>query len=487
MTTTIPETVFEGINLRTGLYQITSGLGSSPIFPFTCTGQAGTRYKNRIVYILDASRSKIAACNSALGFSVCEHCFHTLPASLQSMFIPVFVAQYDGLIKCSSHYFRASPTDSVSCAIYNRYIINVEYKTPAGTWSFADVNIDATTITVKFPVAECEFRINIISGFYPENNDYSTYTLNSVAEDLTILSKMFDKNFYSQIGAANMISISKSRFDASSNSAQALKFTAVSKDLASSASALCSVPEVREYGNNRLHLCVHSAKSIPVLPTVHAGITCDGCGQHSFTGARHYCTICDFDLCQSCYHRGFSHVHQLYRTTAKVYAGVRVRYDPPGAMRLSDGPMFRGVALSDVSSRGYTSRGIGGCTSKGIGSSMFEGFSAPAGASAFSFAASASAPVPASAAPASAFSFDPFAPVLASAAPTLNLFTGAVTAGSVQSNVTTSTARFGDHVDLLELFIQIFCTDASAVDATSEKFKETVVPTVPPRWTFPPL
>lgn len=465
-TSIIPGTIFEGIRLRGGLYQITSDIGTSPIFPFTCTGQSGMQYKNCIVYILNGEMSKIASCNSVLSFSICEHCFQSLPARLQSMFIPVFVAQYDGVIKCSSHYLSFNHIDSIKCVVYGKYIINVEYKNQTGTWIFADVDIDANTMTIKFPVAECEFRINVISGFYPENNDYSTYTLNSVSEDLTILSKMFDKNFYSLIGISNIITISKSQFNAVSNSAQALKFTAVSKELASSASLLSSVPEVREYGHNRLYLCVHSAKLNSIVPVVHTGIACNGyCGQHNFSGTRYYCSLCDFDLCQSCYNRGFSHVHKLFHSTTNVNVGVRTPYTPlfPPAAPVS---MFGFTASATASS----------CATP---SSLYKFSGSP-------FAASATAVPTSSGATLSSlykFSGSPFA-ASASAVPTSSLFTGAITPGSVQSNVTTSTGRFVDHTDLLELFIQIFCTDASAVEATSEKFKETIVPTIPPRWTF---
>lgn len=485
MASVIPETTFEGELLRSGLYRVTSDLGSVPKFPYVCNGNTDTHYKNRIFYILNGNVDKIATCPAALIFSVCEYCFHTLPAFLQSLFIPVFVSNYEHPIKCSSSSLRKSLIDDVKCVVYNGYIINVEYKVPTeSAWNFADVGIDASTLTVKVPVAECEFRVNIISGFYVGSNEYSTYTLNSVDKDLRVLTKLFEKNFYTQHGS-NKITISKSKFDATTNSAQALKFTAVSKTVAESASSLTSVAEVKEYGHNRLHLCVHSAKTLDSVETRHYGIACDGyCGRESFMGARYYCNVCNFDLCQSCHDRGYGHTHTLYRTMAQLaHSQCRLPYIKPfSAGHSYDSIGYRGgFGFAEVNcdgcnerprSRGldslpkmsYTTykeptRGLESASSRHLGSL----FSSPAPAPAF---AAASAPA--------------FAPRA-----TESLFTGAVTSGSVQSNVTSHVARFGEHRDLIELFIQIFCTSSSAVDAISDKFKATVVPTVTPRWTTP--
>jgi hypothetical protein len=515
MQKTIAGTHLMGIQITPGIYDIRHYMETiAPlqhkfyVFPYSCPRKSLSRYNTRVFYILKAHRAKIAACPKPMAFSICEECYGKFTCGLASNFTPVFVNdQFSQTITCSSDSF-IDPMDSMDpttdlvdstkfAQVNDNFIFTAEYKSPTdATWRLAYVDVVSTTLTVRVPVAECEFRLNVFSGLYSNDTEKITYTLDSISKTCDVLESLFKKDIYYSHENNNKITIHQTHFDKRSNTARSLKFTALDSEVTARATSMTSVSEITKQGHNRLQLCIHTAQNdVPVEPTqrtIHYGVRCDVCSQMPIVGLRTYCTMCDFDVCLNCCVR-VRHTHKMCSSHTVVGQMGRLPYFPGAHTVSSIRPVPVPPAYTPAPSHApppeleyipapapapapsYDPPELDLCPPSTKPSSCWEWDDIE-----FTFPAPAPAPAPASA-PALAFpaAHASVAPTTASAGV---LHTGAITTGSVQSNVTTHTVRVRDHRDILTVYIQIFCTNKNAVSMLSDKYMHTTVPKVAPMW-----
>lgn len=77
--------------------------------------------------------------------------------------------------------------------------------------------------------------------------------------------------------------------------------------------------------------CPVSLKNLILEPSIHPGITCDGCSVNPITGPRFKCKVCiSFDYCQQCFYGKKAHPHPFLRINeagvASIFAGKPGRH-----------------------------------------------------------------------------------------------------------------------------------------------------------------
>lgn len=475
MDSEISGTFITGKKIINGVYDVTNFMGtmSGICFPYKCPRQFFVKtYITRIYYILKASFDKLSKCDKLMDFSVCEECFKKFPISLKNKFFPVFVNEsYPHPISCDSDNFIDS-FGNIKFAIINDFIINVEYSSNS-SWKFADVEVDSTTITVKIPIAECEFRMNFFTGMYSSSNERYTYSLNSITKDCAVLESLFKKNIYYRSKNNNKMTIKQTHFDKTTNTAKALKFTALNDKVIESTTTLTSVEEITKQGQNRLQLCIHTAneepsRTIPSSTThfgpsaTHFGVYCDGCEMAPIVGTRYYCKKCNFDLCSSCLFRSVPHDHTLYSTDSQLYNGIRI----PQSQYLT-APRSLPIRYTDSRKDSFTNSSNGN-----LGIELHS-------ASSKSLRGKPTHITPAQPAPYTDKSKETCEEL---SLDTDVLLSGAVTKGTTHRNVTTTTIWVADHKDILSAYIQIFCTNSDSLNKVSEKYLEMTIPELAPVW-----
>lgn len=103
-------------------------------------------------------------------------------------------------------------------------------------------------------------------------------------------------------------------------------------------------------------------------PTVHNGVSCDGCSKYPIVGIRYKCSICpDFDFCEECESK-VDHPHEFLKIRRPRHRGMRMNGCPSSAQRGSCGPRRERPCNPNM-----FSSGLGSILGSGFGNSLGSG------------------------------------------------------------------------------------------------------------------
>ena len=115
-----------------------------------------------------------------------------------------------------------------------------------GHKKFANVTVRDTTIIIDFPVAECNVQIDIIGGFYTNDVQYATHELFTINKKCEITEKLFEKNIY-YVPTGNVFTIKSMRYNNLTNTASALKFTALTQSFVDSVDPSTTIESITKF------------------------------------------------------------------------------------------------------------------------------------------------------------------------------------------------------------------------------------------------